>query len=284
MRLPIPIISSSDTVYTATEIERPESGAIVNAHNIIENTGNSYSALLSWLSSCVISISSEENEIINKTEINGMIKKMAYSSAELFSIKAVLMINEDDEVEGVYKCPRCDTEIIAERKVEDGVEIFNTADYISNLAIKYKEDEGNTFTHEFEIPVEFKQGMPGTKDGQPIEVVNSIVFHYPTLADCISAYEETGGRDKPRLQFRIYSKAIEKVNGQDVNDKWKRNFGIPLFNKMKGVREDLIEIYRKGNEYGLDPNVEKRCPRCDKSWQEPINSMNFFGSALQSIL
>jgi ssDNA-binding Zn-finger/Zn-ribbon topoisomerase 1 len=290
MKLPIPIISSSENIYTNVEIERPESGHIINADNIIKRTGNSYEALLSWISSCTISISSESNEITNRTQIRSMLKKAAYKNAELIGIEAILLINDDDEIEGVYNCPRCDTQIIAERKIEDGEEIYNTADYVSQLKRIYVDEEKNPeiynsglFPHEFKFPVNLGEGRSPGNDLPPITEVESIVFHYPTLNDCIGAYNEIGGRDKSRLQFKIYAKAIEKINGMDVNTKWKSTFGVPLFNKIKGIKEDLIEIMDKGNEFGLANYVNKRCPNCEKEWKESINNMNFFGSALRSI-
>lgn len=283
MKLPIPVISGKNVVYRDVELDSPSGGLIANTQNILENVGNSYTALQTWVSGCVTSIGSEENEVTGKQEIKSMIRKMAYKSVELIAIKSILTINDDDEIEGIYECPRCGMEIIAERKMEDGEEISNTADYVSDMEIKYIEDDTVTFSHDLEIPVEFEQGLPGSDGGHPIETVESITFHYPTLGDCIDSFSETGKTDKTRLQYRIYSKAIEEINGNKVDKKWKRRFGVPMFNKMKGIKSDLIAIFNMGNEYGLNQEVEKRCPKCGKLWKEPVNTMNFFASALRSI-
>lgn len=283
MRLPVPI-NYKDNVYLEVEVEAPGAGLIANTINTIDRSGDSYSGLHTWITGCIKSIKSDDGkEITDKSQIRSMVRQMPYKSAEFVALKTILMINDDDEIEGVYNCPRCDNQTVAERIMQDGEEISNTLDHVEDLEINFTENGTVNFEHIFSNPIEIKSGQPGKEGKLNIEEIQSIVFHYPTLGDCISAYLKCGSNDKARLQFGIYVESIEKVNGEPKDKRWKNSYGMKAFDNIKNLKKDLLEIFRKGNEYGLDPNVKKNCNKCGKRWEEPVNSMNFFGSALRSI-
>lgn len=282
MRLPVSI-NYKDITYLEVEVEAPSAGLIANTINTIDRSGDSYSGLHTWITGCIKSIKSDEKEITDKSQIRVMVRHMPYKSAEFVALQTILMVNEDDEIEGVYQCPRCNNQIIAERTMQDGEEISNTLDYVEDLDVNFTENGTISFSHDFHDTIKIKSGQPGKEGKAILEEIQSMEFHYPTLGDCISAYSKCGSNDKARLQFMIYVESIEKVNGQPVDKKWKTRYGIKAFNSIKNLKKDLLEIFRKGNEYGLDPNVKKNCNKCSKKWEEPVNSMNFFGSALRSI-
>src|SRR4030042_3815947 len=139
MRLPIPIVYKDDEIYTDVEVESPGAGVIADTWNIIDKTGNSYSALHTWLSKCITTIISESKTILDKTQIRAMIRKIPYKPCEYIAIKTILDVNADDEIEGIYECPRCQTKIICERVEENGEEISNNVDHMSALKINFAE-------------------------------------------------------------------------------------------------------------------------------------------------
>lgn len=276
MQLPIPIFYK-DKIYDECEIDQPESGDIVSTVNAIDKNGDTYTSLIIWLASAITALISDGERIEDKVRIKSLLKWMHYKTAEYITIQSLLLIHDDDEIEGIYSCPRCDNQIIAEKVVEDGLTISDTVDYVSQLKVDYMEDYEQTFFHNMEKPVDIMN------NNQPIETIENVDFYYPTMNHCINAFARTGARDKARVQLRIYAEAIQKINGNEVDNKWRNNFGIYFMNKIRNMKGDLMEIFKKGREYGLDPTVKKECNDCGKEWKEQVNPMNFFASALRSI-
>lgn len=292
MRLPVPIFSK-EKIYTEGEVDAPEAGLIASTLNVMEKTRDDYTALLTWISGCIKSLKTQEGDVVEEpARLKQIIRKASYKTAEYATIQSLLQIHDDDEIEGIYNCPRCSEQIIAEKITEDGDVISDTLDYVSQFPVLFmgttEEDDlpdnyeydgaelSNEVIHTFEKPPTIKTGK-----GE-VEVV-SIEFEYPTIQHCINAFQKTGQRDKSRLQFQIYVEALTKVNGEEVDSKWKNTYGMQIFNKIRGVRGDLSEIFRKGGKYGIDNRVHKTCHNCGKEWKEKVNPMLFFASALQQI-
>ena len=94
------------------------------------------------------------------------------------------------------------------------------------------------------------------------------------------AFNMVGIKNSARFQFAVYARAIEKVNGMTVDNSWKKTKGSLLFNKSENTLTEVGKITEYFNKFGIDPRVEKICNKCGKVWQPPINTSNFFGSAL----
>ena len=117
---------------------------------------------------------------------------------------------------------------------------------------------------------------------QVLEEILSLEMRYPTLSDCIRGASKQQGSDAVRTQFAIYVEAMTKCNGEELTAGWKSKFGMPMFNNLKDVKNDLYRISDEVKKYGLDTMVEKTCPSCDKVWKSNIPTVNFFVSALRS--
>ena len=276
MKLPIPIFYK-DKIYTDCELEEPETGAIISTVNSIDKNGDSYTSLIIWLASSIKSISDDTDTIEDKLRIKTLLKFMPYKTAEYLTIQSLLLIHDDDEIEGIYQCPRCGHQTISEKVEEDGIIVHDTVDYVSQLDVGYMEEFARTFVHTMEKSVDLMS------NNVPVETIENVEFYYPCMHHCINAFAKTPPNDKARLQLRIYAESIYKINGNEVDNKWRRNFGLLFLNKIRNLKGDLMEIFSKGKAFGLDPTVKKNCNNCGKEWPEQVNPMNFFASALRSI-
>jgi hypothetical protein len=278
MKLPIPI-TYKDKTYSDVELKRPTPETISESLNVIESNGNSYQGVLAFVNGVVESIIYDGGEVSDPIAKKSLLRKMPYKSCELVAIESLMLVNEDDGVEGFYPCPRCNYQVLAEQvKNDDGEIISDNLDYLSELNRDYADLEGfdGTFTHTFLEPTRIMAGK------EEIEVVESVTMHYTTIEDCINAFNLVGEKNKLKLQFAIYSNSIEKINGKAVEGKFKSRYGDMVFSKNENLK-DLGSLFDKGRQFGLDPSVKKRCPKCSKEWFGQINPMNFFGSALQSL-
>ena len=131
--------------------------------------------------------------------------------------------------------------------------------------------------HPFEEPIEIKS------KGEVIEMIENFEIRYPTLADCMKAEARLGHSDTIRTQFNIYAEAIEKVNGQEADAKWKNRYGMLLFENMRNFRTDFKKIDSSMSKYGMKMQIEKQCPKCGKQWEAEVNTSSFFESALRSM-
>ena len=261
IKLPIPIFCDDKRHEKVNSIEIT-AGVIADTKKVIDQ-GDPYKGMQIFISGCLESI----DPIVDKSAIKLLTGMMPYRSAEYLSMKIITQ-NEDDGIEGMYNCPRCDKAIICEK-----TENVDRRDFLSDLDIFYS-NGSNTFEYKFESPIT----VPAKED--EITDIVSITLRYPTLNDCSAAILQLGEIDKVRLQFGIYLEALEKVNGESVSSKWKSRYGMSMFDQIK--RKDIQKLGELITRYGLDIEVAKTCPACGKVFKTPINTSNFFVSALRS--
>lgn len=275
MRLPIPIVTES-SIYRDIEISKPKSSVIADTKKMADS-GSVFPAIKVFLAGSIMGFMGEDRIIEDKAGIAGMVAKLPYRSAELAAIQILLLYDEEkDAVEGVYSCPRCSTKIVSGIIDVAGVEV-DTRDYMSQLNINYMEDDSKALVAiNLTEPVIIKN----TQTGQELDRIESLVMRHPTLQDCIVAETKYGHKDEVRMQFALYIESLIKVNGKEVDNKYKSNFGMLIFNNIKNVKTDLGSLNTEMSKYGLDPRVEKHCKECDKIWMVPVNTSNFFVSGL----
>lgn len=275
--LAIPIFHN-DEVYTEIEIDRPKPGVIADTQRIAENE-NQFSAILTFISGCTNAIIKQDgSEITDKIALKSLIGNMPYKSAELVTIQIMLLHNElDDAVEGLYTCPRCGNKIVSELIKENDEIISDTTDHIMALNINTMNEIEKTIYYEFSIPVEIKNSS--TKE--VLESITSIEMAFPTLNNCINAHKKNSKLDSMRLQFAIYVEALKRVNGYDIDNKYKNMYGISIFLNISDIKTDLVAITSLVNKYGIDKRVDKSCNNCGKQFKAIINTSNFFDSGLQ---
>jgi len=269
MRLPIPIFSGTE-IFREIEVESPRAGVLAETQKAAEQ-GSLFAAILTLVTGCVVSI----DNITDKSQIRALCRKMPYRDAEYVAVMAVIKISPDDGFEGVYTCPRCSNRIITEYKEIDG-EVIDTRDYISDLPIGLMDDDTQTFSFDLSEAVEIKS------EGNVLESISSFEMRYPTMSDCIIAESKYGNNNSLATQFGIYVQALIKVNGQEIDVKWKNRFGKLLFDNIRSLRLDLMAIGHEMERYGMVQSIERTCPSCGKVWKSQVNTSGFFESALRT--
>jgi len=270
MRLPISVVAENGNRFSEVEIRKPNSGLVADTKKLIDSNPNMFISVKQFVSGIITSI----DNISDPTALKGLIKNIPYRSAEYLMIQAFILRNpENDGVEGVYLCPRCETQVIAEAYEKDGIE-YDTRDFISDLEVIYT-DFTSVEIH-FSEPVEIKN----MKNGEVLYSIESIQMNYPTLEHCIQGYNSCSDKkDEIRLQFSIYAQALTHVNGTEIDSKFRSNFGAILFEKVDND-QDLYKISNAMREFGLNNKVKKNCPNCSKNWVTTLNTNNFFVSSL----
>ncbi len=265
MELAIPIIRN-DKVYNAVEIDEPDTDVIAKAYEYAQK-GLIFKAIYEFVAGCIESISGDEM-VTEKKQIKRICGMMPYVSAEVIALEVLILMHENDYIEGVYPCPRCGDEVITGN---DG--ITDTRDRIKDLErVKMEGLETSIF-------VELKKSVKikNTRTGEILEEIFSFEIRHPTLNDFVLA--ENGQTNDVIIQSRAYCNALQKVNGKDIDTTWKSKFGMLLMRKSKATSKFVITQEMK--KYGIQKNKERTCMRCSKVWEAPVNTSNFFVSGLQ---
>jgi hypothetical protein len=260
MLLPIKI-NNDGKIYDSIEIKRPSSGVLADTLNIYQ-TQNKYSALLHYLTG-IATLISGNNDVTDSIQIKSLLRKMPYKSAEYISVISASQLHNNESIEGIYDCPRCNKGRVVCEETDD----YDNTDKLSDLKVVCTDDFG--FKIDADYPFELK-----TTNGD-IEI-KSVEMNYPTLENCINASQN---QDVTRLQFRIYAEALIKVNGEEVEKKERSRYGMQIFNRMDP--SDLSKIGKANRDVGLQTVLKKTCPDCNKKFDAIINPSNFLGLALQ---
>jgi len=261
IKLPAKAISG-DHAYSEVMMRRPSGGVLSDTLSVIEKTGDQYTAFLNYLTGVCESINAEERAVTDKIQIKQIIRKMPYKSAEYLSVLSASELHGSDKIEGIYKCTRCKHAIVCE-ETEDS----DTTDRLSDLTINQTDETGFRVELKYPFVIRTTEGELEIKD---------IEFQFPTIENCITANLSA---DKSKLQFRIYSESMVKVNGGDVDKKDRARYGLAIFNAMDA--SDIAEIGRQNRSIGIQTTLKKNCPSCGKVFDAIINPVNFFGSALR---
>lgn len=276
MKLVIPF-AVNDKVYTDCEIEKPKASVIADTKKNIDETGDSFSSMRIMLNGCVASFSSLDGNVISdKTSIKSLVPKMPLKVAEHLTLNMVMLhYADDDGIEGVYDCPRCGTQHISEIIEKDGM-IIDTRDRISQLPVVYCDIPNMEITQDFVSPVLIENKA----NGNILYDIQSVTVGMPTLENAITAYAKVGSRDVVRLQFAIYVEALRKINGEQIDSKFKNSYGMFVFENIRDAKKDLGGLADQINKYGVDKKITKTCKKCGKVWKAVINTSNFFVSEL----
>lgn len=268
MKLPIPLQYGKDK-FLEVDLIKPSGQTIGDTEKIIRQ-GNIYSAILRFVTGSIERIIGEKI-VDNQNEIRTICRNLKYKSAEYIYIQSLLSIfNGEDYVEGVYECPRCNEKIIAE-KTDD----LDTRDKISDLEVNYLEEEDY-----FEI--ELSEELQIKSKEEILYDIKTIGFRHPTIDDYIQAFAKHTDRDRIQLQYEVFAKCIESINGNVMDSSFKGTWGTYIFNKYRNIG-DINKITKEFTKYGYQTKVVKKCMYCGKEWKENLNTSNFFASALQLI-
>jgi len=272
MKLVIPVWYGN-TIYTDCEFETP-SGEVIADTKKLYDENKIFTAMLRFIHGCIISLTDNNGDIItDKGKIKDILRSMPQKTAEHLCIEIMLLYDPADAVEGIYNCPRCGVPKVCEYSGD-----IDTRDHISDLDIVYYESDINEMDIEYDTPYEIKD-----KNGNNIhdDAIFTLSFRHITINDCIESYSRYGLNDRVRMQYLMYVKALIKVNGKEVDQKWKSTWGMYIFEKNRNLK-DTNKIGIEMNKYGMQTLVEKNCIKCGKEWRTHLNTSNFFASALQS--
>ena len=263
IKLPIPIFSNGKE-YREVSLKPLQAGVIADTNRVVEK-GDTYKAMQTFIAGCVESI----GDITDKVAITALIGQMSYQSAHFVAVKIVFHDEKDDGVEGYYKCPRCGEPKVCEYNENPDLD---TRDFLSDLPVKFL-GEGKDFSVELDNPIEIKNADEG------MDIVMKLRARYPTLNDCSMAFSRVGEKDKVRLQFQIYIQSLVAVNDIEVDNKYRNNFGMFVFDHMD--RKDIKKFADACEEYGIKTEIAKVCNKCQKDFKVQVNTSNFFVSSLQ---
>lgn len=273
MDLAIPIFQG-DKIYNIVDILKPKTGTIATAYESMKKN-NIFKALLDFIAGSVETIYSIDGESVNERgKIKLLCGLMPYQSAEAVALKVMAMINEDDAVEGVYPCPRCGKKIITDADDEYGLCVIEKISALEVICMN-----SGIYTNNIQITLNESVKIKNRQTDEILETIDDFELRYPTVNDCIMAGQNMRDGQEVRVQMKLYINAMTKVNGNEVDRKWKAIYGMPMFNNMDTL--DQAKIGKAMLEYGLKKTVQRECPDCGKIWDSPINTSNFFASGLR---
>ena len=268
-RLPV-LYKTEKNLFEEIELKKPSGSLLAETQEAVQK--NWPIAIRNFVAGCTNLIISAEQNITGKQEIKIALGKMSNKNIEYLAQEIMVdYYGGDDFVEGVYPCPRCGSKIIAEKKNEDGIEI-DTRDRITDLKVNFMENES-----ELILDVDFEEPIVVTENDEPIR---NITIGFPTIEDYAEVFNTVGDNNQTRFQFAVFARAIKKANGVEVDKAWRRSKGVLLFNNSENTVNDIGQITKHLNNYGVDPRLQKICKECGKVWQPFIKTLNFFGSAL----
>ena len=272
LRLPNPVLYG-DTYYHHVEISKIKSGRIAETTSIIKNTGNVFKGMEMCLRGCIVAFCSDEldDKVEDQHFINKIIPELSYKTQEYIMIQAFLLYDGiDGKLSGIYSCPLCKNKILCRSPHNEDEE--DTRDSVDDLEVVYNESENLHIIHELLNPVT----ISNKKTGEVIQQIFAITYRYPTLKDCISAYQKIGDSNSAKLQFAIMANAITHINGEEVEQKWRNEWGMVVLSNIEDVIADINAVSRKFDEFGIKNAKTKYCPSCGEQWEQAIDITSFF--------
>lgn len=275
MEMPIPCFVQ-DKVYQNIEFKKPTPGIIADTKKLAEEN-QYYQAMHHFIAACTTGISEAGGELVtDRTRIKQIVSEMPYRTADYLCVQIMLLYHPEDGIEGVYPCPRCNKDNMAEVDDRRGID---TRDHIHDLEIRMM---GKKLESDFQVKlsesVKLKIKNSGNEE-EDYEHITDFTMRWPTLSDCIKASMRVGTRDNVRLQFNIFGEAITKMNGTEVDAKIRQRFGAFIFENLPDA-SDMTAVNEQIKRFGMDTEVPKNCIHCGKGWRATVNTANFFASGL----
>lgn len=273
--LPIPAEHGGRRIVEA-EVQAPRAADIADTRRQVDQA-NVYEAMATFLGGGVAAFfDADGGAVDDKAQVRAIARHLPFRSAEWLAINVVLAIDPDEGIEGVYECPRCHHEIVCEASGGD-----DSRDMVSDMELVSMEP-GAPLTFSVDLPEPFQ--LLDRKSGEVLMSIETLEMAYPTLAVCSGAYGKYGANDPMRRQFAFYVDSLVRCNGEEVDKKFRAEWGMYLFSNLRASRGGGMSLIgEEVRRYGLDQTLEKVCPRCGKVWRADVDTSNFFVSALRSL-
>ena len=222
------------------EIDRVNARCMAETERLFAQ--NRVNALFHFYSGGLVSI-----EDLSREEALQKSRTMPFKNLEYASIQLLLLMNDDDGVDGYYECPRCQTPLICSE--ENG-----NLDHINDLDCEFL-DNGDLITIELEEPIETSK-----------ETVSSISFCYPTVKTLMN------NANAQNFSLRVMANSVKQINGSEEG---VTGGIITTLGDMKNVKDirNISDVLSKG---GYDFNLKKICQNCGNEWKVLINTKTFF--------
>lgn len=262
MKLCVPAIHKGRT-FVEAELDKPRGGVIADAHEEIERTG-SFGAMLKLAVGCLRSLTTDTGDVLTKrSEFEGVVRHMPIQTVEHVALRALSLVN-DQGVDQIATCPRC-----ADKRI-----------YEDDEAIRFDDIEVVEFDGEQRIRIDLDDPVEIKSKGEVLVSVSSVLMRFPTLNDGISGSMQYPESRDIRRQYAIYASAIQGINGDEVDQKFRSQWGTWLFERMYST--DIEQVSEVMAGLGMKKTMARECRRCGKKWKEPINIAGFFASGLRA--
>lgn len=268
MRLPIPYVFNGRRIV-GYKIQAPKTRVLGDAREKAQK-GDAYGSMAEIVKGSLASLQTEDDRDISVSdEIEKAVKPMPYKNIDHIVMDAIIASGVEDGIEGVYTCPLCGHKIIMEFDPED-----ESCDRISTLKVNYSES-GAPFTIVLTEPIEIQDA----DTDEVLQRIESLTMRYPTLDDVQRAYRSVGSVNSVSLQLQTYANATIAVGGAEVDQKWRAEWGMFVFERIR--MPDMRAIGKEIEKYGRSTTVDRHCPSCGKRWKAEVNTAGFFASGLQ---
>ena len=258
--------------YVSFEIGKLKAGVIADATEEMSQNG-AYPGMLKLVSGALKSMTTEEGEEITR-DFDPLLKRVSIQAIEIMALKALTQ-ESDEGIEIVSICPRCKKRTIYEDIGEEGDD-----DYERN-ALRFEDLDIVHFAGDQKFSLTLEEPVQIKSKGETIAEVNEIEFRFPTLADAIKGSKKVSENKEVRKEYSIYAQAIEKINGDPVDQAFISSWGVWLMDKL--FASDIGKFSKALKQCGIQKTIKREChnANCGKRWNDRINLSGFFENGLQ---
>lgn len=244
-------------IFTHGELTKLKGGVLADA----EKASGDMMGMIKLLSGCLSSVTDGEVTFTGK-DIEGVVRNMPYQTAEYLTMK-VFADRTEGAIEQIVTCPRCKEKYIYEYVNEDVDNRINFDD----LEVNMWDGEDPSILLDLDDSIEI------TSKGNTIMRVDNLALRFPLMIDGVNA-EALYPKDKARRQYQMYVSAITHINGDEVDNKFKKLWGMYIFERMSS--DDISKISDILQKYGLCKTLWRTCTECDKYYSFVVDTAGFF--------
>lgn len=250
-----------DKKYLSCVPDKPRGVVVADTTEEMRRTGE-FGGMIKLISGCLRSITDDQNnEITNRQKFESIVRKMPIHLGEVLALRILTMIN-DAGVEQYSVCPRCKRETL----------------YSGTEALTYDDLEIRDYNGDQVIDIELEDPIEIKSKGEIFMNIESIQLQFPTLNDGITGSLRVPENKTVRRQYAIYGSALKSVNGNSVDEVFRKQWGAFIFERM--YTTDIEKISKVLNKIGIKRTIDRECS-CGKKWKDPVNVSDFFDSGLQ---
>lgn len=257
-------INYGDRVFTEYELKTLKNGIIADASEAMKEKGD-FSGMAVLVSGTLSKLIDETGECVERG-FSPIVDEAPIQTIEEIALRILTMDDEDGQ-EQIAICPRCKNK-----------RIYEDEDSIKFEDLEIMEHQGDQIIHvDLQEAVEIKQ--KGGNENNPLLKIENIDFRFPLIKDGKYGHSKVPSNKDVRRSYATFGSSIISVNGNEVEDKFRKTWGLWVLERMS--RNDLKEIQKVINSCGIKKSIERECLVCGKKWNAPVDLSGFFVSGLQ---